>query len=284
MGAITRPRVRDIKYMIIYKATNLINNKVYIGQTINTLEYRKSQHLRDARLRPRNIYFHNAIHKYGEENFVFEVIDTANRIEELNDKEEYWIKFYNSTNEKYGYNLDSGGNNNKKSERTKKLIGQSTKDRWKDPETALKMRNGLRKGVESQKKNKKRVDFVCPYCHVVLKVTPSVARKRKCCVDCLPIYISQHANKEKISAGVRAHNEIRFRAIREDAVKWCIEHKEKVLNCPYNKIITNLQPMLDILKCKHGVNDIRTLCKSFYVNGRKDLLTTLKNILNENIC
>ena len=56
--------------MIIYKVTNLINGKIYIGQSINTLEYRKSQHEREAKCNKRKtIYFHLALLKYGFENF-----------------------------------------------------------------------------------------------------------------------------------------------------------------------------------------------------------------------
>ena len=131
--------------MIIYKATNLINNKIYIGQTTNSLEYRKNQHFREARCDKRkNTYFHNAINKYGENNFDFIVIDSAESIDELNEKERYWISYYNSTNKDKGYNLDSGGNNGgKKSESTKIKISETTKEKWKNPDIASKMLEGL---------------------------------------------------------------------------------------------------------------------------------------------
>ena len=112
--------------LIIYKATNIIDGKAYIGQTINTLEYRRSQHFRETKSdKKKNTYFHNAIAKYGEENFVFEQIDSAENIDELNSKEQYWINFYNATDEKFGYNLDSGGKNCLKSDSTKQKIGES---------------------------------------------------------------------------------------------------------------------------------------------------------------
>lgn len=56
--------------MIIYKATNKFNGKIYIGQTINSLEYRSNQHKRDAnRVNKKNYYFINAIAKYGFQEF-----------------------------------------------------------------------------------------------------------------------------------------------------------------------------------------------------------------------
>lgn len=60
--------------MNIYKITNKINGKIYIGQTINTPEYRMQQHFREARSVARTNYgiFHNAILEYGETNFSVE--------------------------------------------------------------------------------------------------------------------------------------------------------------------------------------------------------------------
>lgn len=133
--------------MIIYKATNLTNGKVYIGQTINTLAYRQSQHIRDARNPKRkNIHFHNAICKYGADNFVFEEIDFAETQEELNEKEIYWIAFYHSNERDFGYNEDSGGKSGGvKSEMTKRKIGDTTLAKWADEKTAAKMMDGLKK-------------------------------------------------------------------------------------------------------------------------------------------
>lgn len=51
-------------------------------------------------MKRKTVYFHNAINKYGEANFSFEEIDSAETIEELNEKEQYWIKFYHSTDKK----------------------------------------------------------------------------------------------------------------------------------------------------------------------------------------
>ena len=69
--------------MIIYKVTNKVNGKIYIGQTVRTLEQRKWQHL-DAAKNGCKTHFYNAIRKYGEDNFVFEIIDEASSLEELN--------------------------------------------------------------------------------------------------------------------------------------------------------------------------------------------------------
>lgn len=91
--------------MIIYKIANLINGKVYIGQTVRTLEVRTEEHKRHNR-----ILIDKAIQKYGFDNFVVEVIDSATSIDELNQKERYWIAFFNCL-APIGYNQCMGGDN-----------------------------------------------------------------------------------------------------------------------------------------------------------------------------
>ena len=99
--------------MWIYKITNIQNNKVYIGQSIRPIEARFQRHLNDALNNILDTHFARAIRKYGKDNFILEEIDTANDQNELNQKEQYWIHFYNSIEEGYNETDDiykSGGN------------------------------------------------------------------------------------------------------------------------------------------------------------------------------
>lgn len=88
--------------MWIYKITNIKNGKCYIGQTINTIQKRFCRHINDALNNKLDTHFARAIRKYGKENFVIELIDSAKTQSELNIKEQYWIRFFNSI--KQGYN------------------------------------------------------------------------------------------------------------------------------------------------------------------------------------
>lgn len=88
--------------MYIYKITNDVNNKVYIGQTIRLIQQRFNRHINDATNNIINTHFARAIRLYGVEHFSIEQIDSASSQEELNEKERYWISFYNSIND--GYN------------------------------------------------------------------------------------------------------------------------------------------------------------------------------------
>ena len=91
----------------IYKITNKVNGKSYIGQTRYTVEFRwrQHQHKKD------NCYFHNAIHKYGVENFIVETIEECD-VEDLNSREIFYIAKYDTFNN--GYNLTIGRDGNKK--------------------------------------------------------------------------------------------------------------------------------------------------------------------------
>lgn len=84
----------------IYKITNNINGKIYIGQSVSPAR-RFNSHISGAF----NSAIHNAIKKYGEENFSFDIIEGP--IQNYNEREIYWIKFYDSYNT--GYNRTIGG-------------------------------------------------------------------------------------------------------------------------------------------------------------------------------
>lgn len=97
------------KYGYIYKITNLINNKIYIGQVYNkSINDRFNRHC-DGASNMSKSYLARAIHKYGRENFKVEQIEECYSVLELNEREKYWIAYYNSTNGEIGYNLTPGG-------------------------------------------------------------------------------------------------------------------------------------------------------------------------------
>ena len=102
----------------IYKIINKINSKVYIGQTCRDLQTRWREHKSKANCEHNN-HLYNAMTKYGVENFVIELIEEV-QTDFLDEKEIYWIAFYDSNNPKKGYNLTIGGQG-KKNYRTDKI-------------------------------------------------------------------------------------------------------------------------------------------------------------------
>jgi len=103
----------------IYKITNLINNKVYIGQTTRTIQQRFDEHSKINR-RYHNL-IQRAIQKYGVENFKIEHIDSAITYKELNQKEKEWVIKENCI-APFGYNLCLGGYNKGVSDESKERM------------------------------------------------------------------------------------------------------------------------------------------------------------------
>ena len=93
----------------IYKIVNNINGKIYIGQSDNIARrWRQHRNRASFSTNDEHIVLYRAIKKYGINNFSFEVVEECSR-EQLNEKEKYYIKLYNSEVPN-GYNLTSGGN------------------------------------------------------------------------------------------------------------------------------------------------------------------------------
>ena len=94
---------------LIYICKNLINNKIYIGQTIQGLEKRKSKHIYDTINNCDKTIFHRALKKYRIDNFEWSILEDNIALDELSKKEIFYIKQYNSTNKDIGYNMTEGG-------------------------------------------------------------------------------------------------------------------------------------------------------------------------------
>lgn len=88
--------------MFIYKISNTVNDKVYIGQTIRPIEERFHRHINDAMNNILDTHFARAIRLYGPDKFYIELLDTANTQEELTQKEHDYIQLFNSVED--GYN------------------------------------------------------------------------------------------------------------------------------------------------------------------------------------
>jgi len=129
--------------VLIYKATNITNGKVYIGQTTSTLNRRKSSHISKS-LKNCNSYFHNALRKY---EFKWDILCYLDNIDDLNEMEMFCIDIFNSFGEG-GYNLNVGGGSSigrKLSQEEKDKISKSKKGSIVSDKTKLKM-SDARKG------------------------------------------------------------------------------------------------------------------------------------------
>lgn len=110
-------------YGIIYVIRNKLNNKLYIGQTVNSFNQRyNGVNWWDN---THNNHLKNAVNKYGIENFeIDKEFDVACSKEELDKLEDMYIKIYDTINQKFGYNKKFGGANGRLTEETKLKLSE----------------------------------------------------------------------------------------------------------------------------------------------------------------
>lgn len=104
-------------YCVIYLLKNVINSKVYVGQTWRPLSKRFSEGYRHSH------HIKSAINKYGKDNFYYVVLTVCHTQQIADYWEKYFIVKYDSINN--GYNLREGGSNGKLSEETKRKISKA---------------------------------------------------------------------------------------------------------------------------------------------------------------
>ena len=135
--------------MIIYKAVNKLNGKVYIGKTILSLHQRKTGHLNYVNNQNSETYFHRAIRKHGADNFEWSIIQTCITETHLSLAEQAYIELYNMNGIKL-YNMTEGGDGvrlcGEKNGFYGKKHSQETIDHW------YEVRKGKTPSIETRKK------------------------------------------------------------------------------------------------------------------------------------
>lgn len=147
-------------YGYIYKTTNTVNNKIYIGQ-------HKSEKFDESYIGSGKS-FSMAVKKYGKENFVCEIVEACESRDSLNEREIYWISYYGSKDPSIGYNLADGGNywscgfhdgmlGKKQSDYQKECARRANTGKQVSEETRKKMSEASKLRTSYPAKNKGRV-------------------------------------------------------------------------------------------------------------------------------
>lgn len=130
-------------YGYVYKITNKINGKIYVGQ-------KKGEKLVEHYWGSGKLII-AAINKYGKENFIREILEWCEDKDTLNEKEKYWISKFDSTNSDTGYNLTSGGNGGEMPPEVLAVISDKLKVYFSDPvnrarqsESHIGLTNGMK--------------------------------------------------------------------------------------------------------------------------------------------
>lgn len=136
----------------IYKTTNLVNGKIYVGK-------HRSPQLDESYLGS-GIHLSNAVNYYGKENFIVELIDTAESLSELNDKEKLYIQELNARDPNIGYNIACGGDGGQEGLTYKHTeeAKQKIRDSWKTRSHTLSAeeRAKIRSGYANMSEDKKQ--------------------------------------------------------------------------------------------------------------------------------
>ena len=134
----------------IYLIENTINGHKYVGQTRVKLKYRLHLHyLESKRFKQRPLY--RAINKYGIGKFKVSILERCD-IEELDDKERYWISKLNTFKDSQHYNCTDGGEGNAISEDTKERISKGMKDVPRDEKWRESMKKSQKKKLSKGEK------------------------------------------------------------------------------------------------------------------------------------
>ena len=95
--------------MIVYKVTNSANGKIYVGATTDSLAGRKHAHFTKHKSNPTRMLFYVALHEFGWDNFVWEILEVCNTRPELMEAEKKHIKELHANDPDVGYNVAEGG-------------------------------------------------------------------------------------------------------------------------------------------------------------------------------
>lgn len=137
----------DKNKMGIYVITNIVNNKIYIGQTKESFHRRYWHHRWCLNQGTHcNQYLQNSWNKYGEDNFTFSMLEEVLDVNQLNEREIYWIEYYRNNSEVY--NIQDGGQNINSpivSQEKRKEIGRKNRERLLGTKLSEETKEKMRK-------------------------------------------------------------------------------------------------------------------------------------------
>jgi group I intron endonuclease len=152
--------------MFIYKITNIITQKIYVGQTKRTIQNRFKSHISEAMRNLYDTYLHRSIRKYGKENFIVEMVEECNH-DNIAEREIFWIQTLNAKAPN-GYNLHDGGRGGclSPSDELRQKLSNAKKGKvpWNKGKTGVQ-HYSKRPFKERKKRAKPKQLNICPACH-----------------------------------------------------------------------------------------------------------------------
>lgn len=213
----------------IYLIRNLVNHKVYVGQTCNPSR-RRSGHFSNTK-KQIDHPFYRSIQKHGVENFSFEVIEECSD-DQIDDREIYWITYYDSCNREFGYNIEPGGRGI--TNKTRKKLSDVLKGnkycvgRAATQETREKLKKCWRIVIEKrlgtrEEKIEKRT-CLCGNIFEILVTNRKYRTRKTCSSKCAHVRIHTSETKEKVRKSLKKFNNIPY-----DEIKFRISQGDKLI-------------------------------------------------------
>lgn len=137
----------------IYIINNIVNNKIYIGQT-KSFRKRKTQHML-ATGKDNYMIVDRAINRHGKDKFEMDLIEYCNSFKDMNDAEEFWIAYYKSIGAEL-YNIKKGGDNKEISQETRNKMSLSHIGKVNSPEARIKI-SKAKKGMLHSEESKNKI-------------------------------------------------------------------------------------------------------------------------------
>jgi group I intron endonuclease len=288
----------EIIYGYIYLIRNLVNNKVCVGQTDRTLSKRKLEYYNKY---TKNDFYNphllNAFNKYGWNNFTFTEIDIALNVDELNEKEIFYIKKYKSNDRNFGYNIESGGKNSSPTDETllkmsKAHLGIVQSEEWKNSRIAKAGSEEAKKygKVKTEEEKKYLSEFSPKFWQgktrdeetrkkiSETKLNKGLSDKQKD-VICKKVYKINYQTKEIVSIFESSEKASKFENVNQSTIsRWCSATKI------VNGYIWSFKPIKDLDFSKIVIKEVPKVLikeKEPYIvseETRKKLSEARKNI------
>lgn len=190
----TGKRAMYLKLSVIYKITNLKNNKIYIGSSRNFYERFYDHNSKLRKNKHKNIFLQRAYNKYRACNFEFDIIEEVENVKDLLDREQFYLDLYKPFDPNIGYNICQKACRNrfgtKLSVATKLKIGISSKGRKFSKETIDRRR---KIATENQGKTILVYDKDCNLIHEFPSVSET-ARKMNVSIACISRQATRYKN------------------------------------------------------------------------------------------
>lgn len=278
----------------IYMIENRINKKKYIGQT-NDAKTRKIRHWCNLRNNQHiNNHLQNSWNKYGKKNFRFKIIEENIPLDELDDRERYWIKYYD-TYEGEGYNFTSGGNvlrgeenpfyGKKHTEETKKImsikakghkrglgrkLSKKTKEKLSKKHTGKKLSEETKRKISKATKGKNNPFYGCTHTEETIgKISGENHYKSQGSFETSLLLIEEAKDRKMTIKELSVKYNLSPNVVRNicNGEHWTTRHisKEKLPNI--NGYAVTIEEAINILKDRKKYFSLSDLAKKYDISG-----------------